>query len=108
MFPSPAEANKHLQTLRNHAGSGKERLKLFNELCKTCSRERVLPRSMHIPDRIWEPIGDDRYGGQATVSQCIYEGRRVAVKVPYLNLINLDNILRVSIPPAHTLRRLNK
>ena len=63
---------------------------------------------MHIPDLSWEPIGDDRYGGQATVSQCIYKGRRVAVKVPYLNLINLDNILKVSIPPARALRRFKQ
>ena len=54
---------------------------------------------MHILDRSWEPIGDDRYGGQATVSRCTYEGRQVAVKVPYLYLTNLDGILSVSISP---------
>ena len=58
---------------------------------------------MHIRDRSWEPIGDDRYGGQATVFQCTYEGRQVAVKVPYLYLVNLDNILAVSSSPTPAL-----
>ena len=56
---------------------------------------------MDIPGRSWKPIGDDRYGGQAAVSQCIFNGRRVAVKIPYLSLINLDSILRVSISSTH-------
>jgi len=28
----------------------RERVKLLNKLCKICSRHRVVPKSMHVPD----------------------------------------------------------
>ncbi|KAF9646136.1 kinase-like protein [Thelephora ganbajun] len=68
--------------LRSHPGPDEERLTLFNKLCKTCSRQRLLPRSMHISDYSWDPMDNDCHGGHANVSQCTYKGRRVAVKVP--------------------------
>ena len=78
-------------------------MELFNQLCKKCSRLRLLPTSMLIPDPSWEPEGDERYGGQATVSQCTYEGRQVAVKVPYMYLTSdFDTILSVSVSPPHS------
>ena len=58
--------------------------------------------SMRIPDQPWVPVGDDCYGGHANVSQCVYEGRRVAVKVPRVRLTSdFDNVLGVSVPPMH-------
>ena len=87
----------------------KKRLKLFNELCKTCSRQRLLPRSMLIPDHSWESEGDECYGGQATVLQCTFKGRRVAVKVPLLYLASdFDSILSVSISPTRAFRLLKQ
>lgn len=98
-----------LQALGSHVGPDKERLRLFNKLCKMCSRQRLLPTSMHIPDSSWESIGDDCYGGQATVSQCTYKGRRVAVKIPYLYLTSdFDGILGVSISPTHVFHRFER
>ena len=71
-----------------------------------CGRHRLLPGSMRISDHSWESTGDDRYGGQAVVSQCTYKGRQVAVKVPYLYLTSdFDRILSVSVPPTHTFHR---
>jgi hypothetical protein len=57
-----------------------ERLKLFNKLCKTCSRHRVIPKSMHIPDCSETSVQVER-GGFADVSRGTYQGRQVAIKV---------------------------
>ena len=59
--------------------SDRERLKLFNELCKTCSRHHVIPKSMHIPD-CSEGSVEVEDGGYADVSLGTYEGRQVAIK----------------------------
>ncbi|KAF9649103.1 hypothetical protein BDM02DRAFT_3167185 [Thelephora ganbajun] len=78
--------------LGNHVLSDWERQKLFNELCKTCSRHRVIPKSMHIPDCSKGSV-EVECGGSAIVSQSTYKGYRVAVKVihgVYAN--NLDVI----------------
>ena len=80
----------------------RERLKLFNKLCKTCSRHRVLPKSMHIPDcsEASEPV---ERGGFADVSQGTYQGRRVAIKVVRVAInSDLDVIRSVSFQPAHS------
>jgi len=80
----------------------RERLKLFNELCKTCSRHRVIPKQMHIPDCSEGSI-EVECGGFASISQSTYEGRRVAVKVVHMYITSdLDVILSVSllsVPP---------
>jgi len=78
----------------------RERLKLFNELCKTCSRHRVIPKSMHIPD-CSEGSVEVECGGFANVSQSTYEGRRVAVKVVRVYVTSdLEVILSVSLLPG--------
>jgi hypothetical protein len=80
--------------------SDQERLTLFDELCKTCSQHRVIPKSMHIPD-CSEGSVEVECGGYADVSQSTYEGRRVAVKVVRLYMTSdLDGILSVSLLPA--------
>ena len=83
--------------------SDRERLKLFNELCKTCSRHQVIPKSMDIPD-CSEGSVEVESGGFANVSQSTYKGRRVAIKVVRMYITSdLDIVLSVSLPPALSL-----
>lgn len=78
----------------------RERLRLFNKLCKTCSRHRVIPKSMHIPD-CSEGSVEIEFGGFANVSLSTYNGRRVAVKLVRVYVTSdLDLILSVSLLPA--------
>ena len=80
--------------------SDRERLKLFNRLCKTCSRHRVIPKSMHIPDCSKDSV-EVECGGHANVSRATYGGRRVAIKVVRVyTTSDLDVILSVSVPPV--------
>jgi len=88
--------------------SDRERLKLFNKLCKTCSRHRVIPKSMYVPD-CSEGSVEVECGGFANVSQSTYEGRRVAVKVVRVYITSdLDHILSVSplSAPPHLSERM--
>ena len=80
--------------------SDRERLKLFNKLCKTCSRHRVIPKSMHIPDCSKDSV-EVECGGYANVSQSTYEGRQVAIKAVRVYITSdLDVILSVSLLPT--------
>jgi hypothetical protein len=65
IFHSHPRSNARLQHLEDHTMPDRERLKLFNKLCKTCSRHRVIPKSMHIPD-CSEGSVEVEYGGFAT------------------------------------------
>jgi len=77
--------------------SNRERLKLFNKLCKICSRHLVIPKSMHIPD-CSEDSEIVESGGFADVSRGTYQGRRVAIKVIRAYITSdLDAILSVSV-----------
>jgi len=79
--------------------SDQERLRLLNELCKMCSRHRVIPTPMHIPD-CSEGSVEVESGGFADVSQGTYEGRKVAIKVVRLYITSdLDTIRSVSVLP---------
>jgi hypothetical protein len=76
--------------------SDRDRLKLFNKLCKTCSRHRMIPKSMHIPDCSKDSVKVE-CGGFADVSLGTYQGRRVAIKVVRVYITSdLDAILSVS------------
>jgi len=78
----------------------REWLKLFNELCKTCSRHLVIPKSMDIPD-CSEGSVEVECGGFANILQSTYKGRRVALKVVRVYLTSdLDIILSVGLLPA--------
>ena len=80
--------------------SDRERLKLFNELCKTCSRHQVIPKSMYIPD-CSEGSVEVQDGGFADVSRGMYEGRQVAIKVVRTYVTSdLDLIRSVSVLPT--------
>jgi hypothetical protein len=89
-----------MQRLEDNTISDRERLKLLNELCKTCSRHRVIPKSMHIPDCSKGAMEAGR-GGFANVLRGTYKGRRVAIKVVRVCLKDdLNVILSVSLQPA--------
>jgi len=89
-----------LQRLADHTTLDRERLKLLNKLCKTCSRHRVIPKSMQIPD-CSEGSVEVESGGFANVSRSTYEGRWVAVKVVRVYVTSdLDVILSVSLLSA--------
>ena len=78
----------------------RERLKLLNKLCKTCSRHCVIPKSMYIPDCSEDSVQVES-GGFADVSQGMHEGRRVAIKVVRAYVTSdLDLIRSVSVLPA--------
>jgi len=97
--PSPKPDASESQCLENDAMSDRERLKLFNKLCKTCSRHRVIPRSMHIPDCL-EGSVEVECGGFANISRGTYEGRRIAIKVVRVYVSSdLDTIRSVSVLP---------
>ena len=76
--------------------SDRERLKLFNELCKICSRHRVIPKSMHIPDCSEHATPVEHIGGFSSVSRSTYEGYQVAIKDVNLYTVNLSEILSAS------------
>jgi len=80
--------------------SDRERLKLLNKLCKACSQYRVIPASMHIPDCSEDSV-EVESGGFADVSQGMYRGRRVAIKVVRAYITSdLDLIRSVSVSPT--------
>ena len=77
--------------------SDRERLKLLNKLCKMCSKHRVIPKSMHIPNCSKGSV-EVECGGFADVSQGTYQGRQVAIKVVRVYITSdLDAILSVSL-----------
>ncbi|KAF9649102.1 kinase-like protein [Thelephora ganbajun] len=84
--------NEMDERLENRILSDRERVRLFNELCKTCSRHRVIPKSMHIPDFSKDTTQEEYAGGFGTVSQRMYEGHWVAVKVVDVYADDLDDI----------------
>ena len=79
--------------------SGRERIELFNKLCKTCSRHHVVPTSMLIPDCSGDSV-KVASGGFADVSQGKYKGLRVAIKVLRVYTDTLDLIRDVSVSPT--------
>jgi serine/threonine protein kinase len=80
----------------------RERLTLLNKLCKTCSRHRVIPKSMHIPDCSEDSV-EIEGGGFANVSRGTYQGRPVAIKVVRVYITSdMDDILSVSLCSTYT------
>ncbi|KAF9790526.1 kinase-like domain-containing protein [Thelephora terrestris] len=66
--------------LGNHIIPDRERQKLLNKLCKTCSRYRAIPASMHIPDCSQGSV-EVAEGNSAIVWKSMHKGVCVAVKV---------------------------
>jgi len=96
-FLTPPQGQRELQLLENRTLSGQERLKLLNEFCKTCSRYRVIPKSMYIPDCSQGSV-EVAKGGFANVSRGTYKGHQVAIKVVRVyTTSDLDAIFSVSL-----------
>ena len=76
----------------------RDRHKLLNILCKMCSRQQKIPRSMHMVNCLQGELIEERNGGYATVFRGEHKGRAVAIKILrlYLNS-DLDKCFRVSI-----------
>jgi len=105
--PPYHRSNHERQRLEDRMMPDQKRIKLLNELCKTCSRHRVIPTSMRIPD-CSEGSEEVECGGFANISQGTYEGRLVAIKVVCMYITSdLDAIYGVSLLfTAHT--RMNE
>ena len=95
-FPVCQDSNQ-FQRLWNYILPDQERQRLFNEFCKACSRYRMVPTSMYMPDCLQGAV-EAAHGGSATVWQNMYNGVCVAVKV--FNIYptsNVDDLLSVSV-----------
>ena len=77
--------------------SARERRKLFNELCKKCSKHQFIPKSMHIPDCPRDDTQAAYTGGFSNVYRSRYEEYQVAVKVVKVVSSNLNAIYSVSV-----------
>ena len=54
---------------------------LLNILCKMCSRQRMVPKSMLAGEHLNGELIEEYEGGHATIYRGVHEGRPVAVKV---------------------------
>ena len=96
----PLKTLHESQRLENDNMSDRERLKLLKKLCKTCSRYHVIPTPMHIADCSGGST-EAECTGFANLSQDMYEGRRVAIKVVCMYVTSdLDRIRSVSDLPT--------
>lgn len=93
-----------LKRLENESMSNRERVKLINKLCKTCSRSRVIPKSMHIPDYSKSAAQQLYKGGFSDIFQSMYEGHQVAVKIVRTYSGSLDTTISVSVLPLTSSR----
>ena len=84
----------------DHMVCGQDRYQLLNILCKTCSRQRMIPRSMHMADCLNGELIEEYDGGQANIFRGKHKGRSVAIKIMRLYLTsNLEECLSVKAPP---------
>ena len=72
----------------------RDRHELLNILCEMCSRQKAIPRSMHMVNCLEGEFD----GGQGKAFKGKHKGRAVAIKIPHICLTSdLDKCLRVSI-----------
>jgi hypothetical protein len=64
----------------DHMACDEDRHKLLNILCKMCSRQRMIPKSMHVGGRPSGELIEEYHAGHATISRAEHNGRPVAVK----------------------------
>jgi len=77
---------------------GRDRHELLNTLCKMCSRQRVVPSSMHMVNCLNGGPVEEYNGGHATIFRGEHRGRAVAIKTLRLYLTSdLDKNLSVCI-----------
>ena len=81
----------------DHMACDEDRHKLLNILCKTCSRHRMIPTSMHMGKRLSGELIEENCGGQANIFRTEHNGRQVAVKTVRVYLTSdFDKCLSVS------------
>ena len=81
----------------------KERMKLLNDLCRTCGRKCVIPSSMHIPD-CSDGAVVEFVGGFASISRGQYGGYQVAIKTVTTGVKTMNDDRSVSVlllSPSH-------
>jgi len=77
---------------------GRDRHKLLNILCKMCSRQQMIPKSMHMANCLDEELTEEYDGGHANIFKGEHKGRAVAIKVLRLYLTSdFDKHFRVSM-----------
>ena len=82
----------------------RDRRELLNALCKMCSRQRKLPKSMQMHDCLGGELVEMDSGGQATIFKGEYRGRPVAFKVRRLcQSDDIDKHLSVSVEALPTI-----
>ena len=70
----------------DHIASDRERHELLNILCKLCSRQRMIPKSMHMTNCLNGELIEEYDGGHASVFRDKHEGCPVAIKIVRLYL----------------------
>jgi len=84
-----------VQILERDEVSDQERTGFLNILCKMCSRQQSVPKSMRIDCRGSEQTDEVYRGGQGSVFKGEDRGRLVAVKVVRLYINGLEKCLSV-------------
>jgi len=82
----------------DHIVSDRDRHDLLNILCKLCSRQRMIPKSMHMTNCLNGELIEEYDGGHASVFRDKHEGCPVAIKIVRLYLTSdFDKSLSVKI-----------
>ena len=82
--------------MMDHATRDQERHELFNILCKTCSRLRMLPKSTRMGGRLTGELVEMDSGGHAVIFRARYNNRSVAIKTIRVTTSNFDRCHSVS------------
>ena len=98
-FWAPLQANVLVQILERNEMFDRERNGFLSLLCKMCSLQRSVPKSMRVPCRYDEQTTDR---GRANVFRGEDRGRPIAVKVVRLRPTNNLEICPSVCPPNHT------
>jgi len=87
----------------DHIVCDEDRHRLINILCKMCSRQRMIPTSMHVNQRLSGDLIEEYDGGHAIISRAKHNGRLVAVKTARIYLTSdFGKCVSVSKVSAHT------
>ena len=92
------------QTL-DHLSCDQDRHELLNILCKMCSRQRMIPKSMCVDKRLNGELIEEYDGGHATIFRGEHKGRPVAVMAVRIYLTSdFGKCYSVNILTPHALK----